>query len=510
MKIALIIFTLTVVIINSCGGSKGNSKREPISVCFYKIPVRDIAVTDSTPRERFLPFYDEKGNLYFVDPSGNNRKTLKDTNILVNPLGPKVLIHGFYNGSNQSITDYGPRYLLYVKGGALYMLGLKKGDTSLPFKISSENSIAVICDDLTIPDYSDPERSIYLYYASQDSTCWNGDEKLKLVKLNMDGNDDPIVLGSSADVIPLGVFRKAEDLSISGVILMEKKENGLYDLKVCDVSMSGCSSILPAEFSSTEGISNAGILGNFLYGASFYSAIVIEGKLYIYNGDEMIKPSSSCEFDSSNLKVDQDDTAIYIASGKRIWKFNYSDFNCYLLKEENSTISQIKVGKSRIIYRLTNTIKSINKDNGNGEKTIKTSQYTVWLSGAEGEFVFYNIYGKGIYIAGILKEDGSLIREFGSSFWGGNVIESEVLPYKKTRYGMILVSFSKCPSNMINLGELDKIYRSLYVGEVFRGFFLGKAYINSVTGDIFMFNPEKNQSLVQITNTLELNEFIPR
>ncbi len=509
MAKALTIFTLFIIL--ACGeGGNNNYQRDQISVCLYNLSNGTINITNQTYIERFLSFYNEEGNLYFIDPSQNAKIILKDNNILTEPMGPKILMHGTYNSQTNIIKGYGPKYLIYVKDKKVYIIDVHKNENSYPIRVSSENTITAICDDLTIPDYSDPAKSIYMYYASKDVECWNGDEELKLIILNMDNSSNPISLGNDGEIVPLGVFRDANTLSITEIILMEKLQNGLYDLKACNIDMSTCSSILPAEFSPEVGIAKASVIANYLYNGSFHSAIVVEGKLYIYNGSQMVKPSEACEFNSGNLKVDQDGNAIYIASGKKIWKFTFSEQNCYLLKEEDATVSQLRVGENRIIYRVSNTVKSILKSTGNSEKTLKVSKETLWIEGIGNDIVFYNIYGKSEYVAGYVKEDGSEVREFRKAFWGGAVYNNDIPTYQKTKHSMILVSFSGCTQETVHLGTLDKLYRSLYIRDSAPGYILGKAYINAVTGDIVMFNTISPGSFKKITDTLELNEYMPR
>ncbi len=505
----LLLIVLTLIVTLSCGGGKKGHIRKPINVCLYNIPNSPINLT-SNDSSAYLTFYNEKGELFLVDPATSPTPILKDRGINIEPLGPKVLLHGYYNSAEGKITDFGYRYVIYSKGQSIYMIDLKKSSSNNPVRVSSENSAKAICDDMIMPDYSNPSKSLYLYYSSQDNTCWNGDERLKLVILNMDTSVAPIDLRDSGEIIPLGVYRNSSNLEIKRIIIMEKKENGLYDLKSCTPNFDLCESIRPADFSSTQGISKASLIANYIHENTFYSAIVIEGTLYLYDGSSMISTSSTCQFESSNLKVDQDSEAIYIASGKKIIKFRYEDKTCYLLKEEQTTINQLRVGKNRVIYRIYNTIKSIDKYTGNSEQVLAQSSSTVWMEGTEEDLVFYNVFGKGIYKAGVVSENGSYKREYNDAYWGGIIFKTEISIYKRERQGLVLVSLNDCPQETVSLGKLDKIYRSLLVKDSTGGYIIGKAFLNSVTGDIVMFNTQNPSSIIKITDTLEVNEYLPR
>ncbi len=504
MNRLFIIFTLFAVV--SCSPIGDKNTRTELSLCAFRLNENYTPLNKAT--EKFLSFYDEKGNLYFIDPTDPSKTILKDNNITFSPLGPRILVSGIYDDTIGRITDFDSKYLIYLKNKSLYKLSLIKSANSSPLKVSSENGTSVICDDNIIPDYENPEKSIYIFYSSPDQNCWDNNDVLKLIRLDMGESDNPISIN---DRIPLGVFRDSQTLGIKKLIMLKEKNNNLYDLESCTVDINGltCSSILPAEFASTQGIATASVIANYIHNGQFYTAIAIENKLYIYDGNTMIKPSSTCELPSSNIKVAQDDTSIYIGASTKIIKFSYQDFNCFILKEESKTINQINVTNNKIVYRLGNRLKTINKD-GNSEALLLTTVDTLWIVGTSGNLIFYNIYGSQGYRAGYIKDDGSVSKEFRGAYWGGVLFYKESPPHKREKHSMLLVSAKGCPSESKHLGTLNKIYKSLYVKNPTEGYFLGKAYYNSVTGDIVMFKSDKENSLINITDTLEINEYIPR
>ncbi len=505
MKRVFIVFTLFIAV--SCSSIGNKNIRTELSLCAFRLNEGYNPLKEAS--KKFLSFYDEKGNIYFIDPKNPSNVLLKDSNITFSPLGPRTVVSGIYDNTTGKITDFDSRYLIYLKNKSIYKLSLLKSDTYPPLKVSSENGTAVICDDTVIPDYENPERSIYIFYSSPDQNCWDNNDVLKLIRLDMGEIDNPISIN---DKIPLGVFRDSQTLGIRKLIMLKQKNNNLYDLESCAVDINGltCSSILPAEFASTQGIATASVIANYIYNGQFYTAIVIERKLYIYDGNNMIKPSSTCELPSSNIKVAQDDTSIYIGAGTKIIKFNYSDLTCYILpKEEDKTINQLNVTGNKIVYREGNRLKAIRKD-GSSETLLLSTIDTLWIVGTSGNLIFYNIYGGKGYRAGYIKDDGSVSKEFQGAYWGGVLFYKESLPHKRIKHSMLLVSAKGCPPETKHLGTLNKIYRSLYIKNPTEGYFLGKAYYNSVTGDIVMFRSDKENSLVNITDTLEINEYIPR
>lgn len=155
-------------------------------------PLGDPPLPPTSSTQTFLFYRINNGGIRAVDPA-NPKAT--PTVVESNPTtGERTIRHATFQSTPPiRISDIHVQTLIYAKGGSIFKVNAMKPGLLTPIRISTETGATTICWTDTFEDFSDSNKSAYLYtLPGQDNKCQTDDDIWKMIKVGMTATDPPI------------------------------------------------------------------------------------------------------------------------------------------------------------------------------------------------------------------------------------------------------------------------------------------------------------------------------
>ena len=468
-----------------------------------------------TPGSGSYLFY--SGSISAVDPATPaspitvEAGTDVDFNILE---GVNKVFAGTYDAATKNLNNMHDHAIVYAKtNGKLYKVSaLKSSGTPTPTQLSSETAADKICGwDGIAYDFANPDSSQIVYQTpGANTTCDDGDDVYKMVRLGMSAADAPVT--AKHPIIDLNDW--AATGALSGWLV-----NDAGALKRCDASFANCGASLKSIASSAEWEDT--VLG------SNRILLNIDGALYVYDGDANTLSTALHTIGGTNPYVSYsvDDAA----------KFYFSTSNApnsiYAVPVDGSAlatslvtdvagINDFDISDNKLLYTSATGIKVVAKTGG-AASTLVTGTGT-GIFQVSGNHVYYTLFNGAVPTAGMIDDDGSNKSELANADWIGssvatswnlgasivNVIQTitraegyETLGVDTGFVGATLRSFTTASKAEVGvLGKVPNDIVSIDCSEFFaNGLCFGSDAASQT--DVFFVNSETPSSLVRVTNT---------
>ncbi|MCF6323399.1 MAG: hypothetical protein L3J89_03595 [Gammaproteobacteria bacterium] len=287
-----------------------------------------------------------------------------------------------YNAVTQTSRNEHSHALIYAKrDGRLYKVNALKDRSLTPVQISSEDVANQICIPLSqryaITDFNNPDNSQYLYaLPGVDATCDTADDLLKMVRLGMSSNDDPMTAKKA--------LRPLMDLNsgaINGWLV-----NDAGALKTCDANFRNCGST----------IADVATDAKFWLDSRRHEWLLLgmDDQFFIY--DTLTQTLSPPRFTVaagsalSGLPM-ADENMVYFAYNNTIYQFPADgSADASVLLAETVAITLIDVATNKLLYRQGDSIKAIEKTGGTA-MTLVAGDNNLFVH-TEDDLVYYSYF----------------------------------------------------------------------------------------------------------------------
>jgi hypothetical protein len=403
-------------------------------------------------------------------------------------------------------------FLVTKDDGGLYWLGVRKGDSRVPVRVSTEQGFGDTngCGkSLMVSSASDFTKTVILYRVDQPSgsTCVPGG--WKLVQLGMGPNDAPIAIPASLHpILSLWALGGSDVgwLATEGATLLH-----------CTPTFDACRPV-------TSGQNTVSQLPNSIYvfstapGCSIscpnpVAVLRIDSDVRTYdpvNGSlspsRYTFPSESCSLAECTLYTDGTDA--YVQDGPRLVVFPLQDDRvATAVTPEAGDISFVSLTPDRLVYRVLNpssdvsAVRSFPRQASGEVLTLipPTSEPLGRMRFAGASFVYEQ--GTSLFV---VHEDGTDRRELPNTTYAGSIQNHLIIVDHCCSQNLVKAWAPPFTSAPQILGSLPAEITSIQ----FNGERLGLGTTGDFSNDVFYADPEHPQSLVRVTNTPDIFKFV--
>ncbi len=463
-------------------------------------------------------------SLYFVDPY-NPTQPVRITNLYGNTDYYTSSIVDNLDTTNFKYQNFHLHHLGYLNNGKIYLVSLRKGNTSPTVKQISNISDACYVNT----SYTDSKTGKgYLIIATkgQDGQCGTFDDKKMFINTDMSSTSLPI------DLTGKGIIAKIKGtdlLSISGFLVVIKGTN--ITLQKCDTNLANCNNLL-------TGILDGSNIGSKENSRNFYvcaktNSTGINYHVFKFDGNSITDTNATCNINiwKNKKSTHIDSTGIYVIAGDgNLYKFDLKTYKTTQLYNGGDLIEIIDATASRIVALKKDAVTKIVLSKSNGS-TVITTKGIFLRKAAQPNRLFFTDDTKGTptnptYSACYLDDNSTTPNCLNNYAWVGfsaarsgvyHIENNNLDIYKLIEIDMNTKTiYSVDPLNMSNkiqLGTLPPNYKptfghSLGVGKYI--LYMAHDISTNSLKDIFFVDVSSQNSLKQITNTPNKDEFVIR
>jgi len=313
--------------------------------------------------------------------------------------------------------------LIYAKSdGRLYRVNALKERSLIPEWLSSESNANQMCTPLSkqavISDYNNPDNSQYLYaLPGVDAVCDTNDDLLRMVRLGMGANDEPIEAKKA-----LRPLTDTNNGAISGWLV-----NDAGALKTCDASFRNCGAT----------IANVATDAIFWLDSRRHESLLLEidQQFFIYNIPTQTLSAPRFTRSSSTQAIGlavADGSMVYLADEDTLYQFpaDGSD-DAVVLWVDPGGVGNLKVTTNKVIYKSGDSLKAVDKAGGSAITLVSGSDNLFYST--SGDLVYYSFASllyqplSGANLdstlvqhfnkAGIVTAGGDILFERGNAQW---------------------------------------------------------------------------------------------
>ncbi len=321
-----------------------------------------------------------QGSLMALDPESPLSPIVVEAGEEIINSSVQIVEMADYDALTQTSRNEYSHALIYARlDGRLYRVNALKGGSLTPVQVSSEDAANQICIPLSrryaITDFNNPDNSQYLYaLPGVDGTCDTADDLLKMVRLGMSSNDDPMTAKKA--------LRPLMDLNsgaISGWLV-----NDAGALKTCDANFRNCGST----------IVNVATDAKFWLDSRRHEWLLLEidDQFFIYDTltQTLSPPRFTVTVDSTLSSLPMaDGNMVYLAYNNTIYQFPADgSADASVLLVETAAITALKVSTNKVIYKHGSSIKSVEKTGG-AAMTLVTADDNLFIH-VDGELIYYS------------------------------------------------------------------------------------------------------------------------
>jgi hypothetical protein len=519
-----ILFAFPTVTVISCGGGGGGSSSGSQTNTNSGLNSQTSSGA-TTGTKAYLPY---KGSLHLVDPD-NPKNILELTSKKLNDAFVTGIL-GNYDYQSKTYKDLHLYEVYFVEKsnsnsavGVLKKASLLKSD-SLPSsqEISNLNNVcniwAIYYDEVS------PKTYMKLKTAGADGVCYTDDDEFYFVNSQMSASDNPISLKNREIVTELSL--SASNPTISGFLVWDKSNQSLLK---CDTNLTNCKNLktgidevywVASDPNNNEYLCINGILNKYSNGnLNNLGVNCIARDKYAYDYDSKFIYAIDNSFNIYNLSFDNPEAG---------WQLIYNNGDAdFIVSETKNYI---------IIESITNVLKAIKKDGSSTLEVYKSQSNEgidiVMDDGNNLRYIFFNVEqtdNNGNLIntkACIWDEQNDSVKCTDKAYWVGasfavngkfnldsdwyytvsKMLKAENVTNPSNGGGTLYAVDPTNPDSKIKLGNIPAGY-TLWGEGLENGMLLYGLDNSAQQSDIFYVNPSKENSLLQITNTKDKNEY---
>ena len=449
-----------------------------------------------------------KASIHLVDPDTLNSTQISDKPILDTA---SLMVVNSFNVNTRQYSDLHVDSIYWIEeadnntgqtnGGPIKGISVVKTDQQPQAKqISNTDSACYFLN--TYEDYVNRIFYSVVQTAGADGECNTQDDKSVFISSLMGSNDTAIDLDGKNIITDID-----KGTGITGFVVWNNTEGTLYK---CDTNLSNCSQLMDNVLSVSDFVSNP---------KTFDEYLCINNELYLFDGNQLTDRNVSCgNYDNTEA----DGNAIYArnANNETIEKLDHSGTDGWLTIYDGGDVQWIAgITQNYVVFVTDNgTLKAVKKD---GSETLEIeNQGTITDAYIQSTKAFYNKETNNTSYACVWDEENNDVSCEENAQWIGFSLapfgtlleddENAIPVYKMLKEsGSTIYSVDPAQTtDKLKLGQLPPNYVYPYAFGIGNNLLLvALDELNGEQSDIFFIDVSEENSLKQLTNSTDKNEW---